>query len=135
MGASLRLNFTAGENETLSPWQLSGFPVSNDNDASWVGSSMPVGGLLGAASTGFLADFIGRRCLILVLYFVFSTGWLIIAFAPSLPVLCIGRGVTGFCSAAFGLVGPVFIGEIASPKNCSLLALVAGQLSCGEDYG
>ena len=89
-----------------------------------------------------------RRCLILVLYFVFSTGWLIIAFAPSLPVLCIGdhydhhdckdhvdddydeddddndlnqmilsgRGVTGFCSAAFGLVGPVFIGEIASPK-------------------
>ena len=29
--------------------------------------------------------------------------------------------MTGFCSAAFGLVGPVFIGEVAHPKVVTMM--------------
>ena len=43
----------------------------------------------------------------LFLYLLFVVGWTVMALATNAGVLCLGRAVTGFCSAAFCLAGLV----------------------------
>lgn len=51
------------------------------------------------------------------------TGWLLIAYAPSLPFIYIGRFVTGICVGLICVVTPMYIVEIATPN-------VRGNLGC-----
>ena len=87
----------------------------DDTTASWIGSSMPIGGAIGALLTGLGIDWLGRKRFMLVLYFTSAFGWVLIYWAQSVPLLCVGRALTGACSAGSS-GGPAYIAEISS-KN------------------
>ena len=63
----------------------------DDYTASWIGSSMPVGGTIGGLLTGSCIDLFGRKRFMLVLYLTSAIGWSLVSWAPSVAILCLGR--------------------------------------------
>lgn len=83
---------------------------------SLFGSILTFGAMIGAITSGPIADLVGRKWAMRV-YTVFCiAGWLAIYFAQGALALDIGRLATGYGMGAFSYVVPVFIAEIA-PKN------------------
>ncbi|XP_043709576.1 sugar transporter ERD6-like 7 [Telopea speciosissima] len=72
--------------------------------------------MIGAISSGRIADFIGRKATLRVSSVLCIVGWLAIYFFKGYVILDLGRFCTGFGIGVFSYVVPVFISEIA-PKD------------------
>ncbi|GAB3667227.1 sugar porter family MFS transporter [Halopiger thermotolerans] len=79
-------------------------------------SGAMVGAIIGAAFGGRLADRLGRRRLILVGAVIFFVGSLIMAIAPTVEILILGRIIDGIGVGFASVVGPLYISEISPPK-------------------
>lgn len=79
-------------------------------------SGAMVGAIVGAAFGGRLADRLGRRRLILIGAVLFFVGSFIMAVAPSVEVLILGRLLDGVGIGFASVVGPLYISEIAPAK-------------------
>ncbi|WP_222915975.1 sugar porter family MFS transporter [Natrinema sp. SYSU A 869] len=79
-------------------------------------SGAMIGAIIGAALGGRLADRLGRRRLILVGAVVFFVGSFIMAIAPTVEVLIVGRIVDGIGVGFASVVGPLYISEISPPE-------------------
>ncbi|XWS46759.1 hypothetical protein CRYUN_Cryun14cG0095500 [Craigia yunnanensis] len=80
------------------------------------GSILTFGAMIGAITSGPIADFIGRKGAMRTATGFCVAGWLAISFAKGAMSLDIGRLATGYGMGVFSYVVPVFIAEIA-PKN------------------
>ncbi|PRQ39021.1 putative major facilitator, sugar transporter, major facilitator superfamily [Rosa chinensis] len=83
---------------------------------SMFGSILSIGAVLGAFTSGKIADSLGRKGAMRVSSVICTAGWLAIYFAQGATLLDIGRFLTGYGISSFSYVVPVFIAEIA-PKN------------------
>ncbi|KAL6293271.1 hypothetical protein ACE6H2_001413 [Prunus campanulata] len=83
---------------------------------SMFGSILSIGAVLGAITSGKIADFLGRKGAMRVSSVICIVAWLAIYFSQGALSLDTGRFLTGYGIAAFSYVVPVFIAEIA-PKN------------------
>ncbi|XP_066392805.1 sugar transporter ERD6-like 7 isoform X1 [Miscanthus floridulus] len=80
------------------------------------GSVLTIGAMLGAVTSGRLADILGRKMTIRFAAVVGIFGWLTVYFAKDAMVLYAGRVLLGYCTGVLSYVVPVFISEIA-PKG------------------
>ncbi|KAJ1297028.1 hypothetical protein BS78_01G346700 [Paspalum vaginatum] len=80
------------------------------------GSILTIGAMIGAATSGRLADFLGRKMTMRISATICIFGWLSILLAKSAIMLYFGRILLGFSTGVLSYVVPVFIAEIA-PKN------------------
>ncbi|KAI3882737.1 hypothetical protein MKW92_012330 [Papaver armeniacum] len=80
------------------------------------GSILTIGAMVGAVTSGLIADFIGRKGALRTSAAFCVAGWLSIYFAKGALALDFGRLATGYGMGVFSYVVPVFIAEI-SPKN------------------
>ncbi|KAF5785115.1 putative major facilitator, sugar transporter, major facilitator superfamily [Helianthus annuus] len=94
---------------------------------SLFGSILTFGAMIGAITSGPIADFVGRKGALRISSAFCSAGWLAIYFAEGLVVLDMGRLATGYGMGVFSYVVPVFIAEIA-PKNLRGMLTAANQL-------
>ncbi|KAI3830715.1 hypothetical protein MKW92_004062 [Papaver armeniacum] len=96
------------------------------------GSILTIGAMVGAITSGLVADFIGRKGAMRMSSAFCITGWLSIYFAKDALALDVGRLATGYGMGVFSYVVPVFIAEIA-PKNLrgALTTLNQLMISCG----
>ncbi|XP_024027533.1 sugar transporter ERD6-like 16 [Morus notabilis] len=83
---------------------------------SMFGSILTIGAMLGAVTSGRIADFIGRKGAMRLSAGFCITGWLAVFFAKGASSLDMGRFFTGFGIGIFSYVVPIFVAEIA-PKN------------------
>ncbi|KAL8530752.1 hypothetical protein ACS0TY_007699 [Phlomoides rotata] len=83
---------------------------------SLFGSILTFGAMIGAITSGKIADYIGRKGAMIVSSGFCTAGWLSIYFAEGVLLLDIGRLATGYGMGVFSYVVPVFIAEIA-PKD------------------
>ncbi|KAF8401593.1 hypothetical protein HHK36_012538 [Tetracentron sinense] len=83
---------------------------------SMFGSILTFGAMIGAVTSGPIADFIGRKWAMRMSAGFCVAGWLAIYFAEGALSLDLGRLSTGYGMGVFSYVVPVFIAEIA-PKN------------------
>ncbi|KAL9670455.1 hypothetical protein QQ045_008007 [Rhodiola kirilowii] len=83
---------------------------------SMFGSILTIGAMIGAATSGRIADFMGRKGAMRVSAGSCITGWLAVYFSKGAQFLDMGRFCTGYGIGVFSYVVPVFIAEIA-PKN------------------
>ncbi|WCJ21459.1 Major facilitator superfamily protein [Euphorbia peplus] len=83
---------------------------------SMFGSILTFGAMIGAITSGTIADFVGRKGAMRVASALCVAGWLSIYFAEGAWALYIGRLATGYGMGVFSYVVPVFVAEIA-PKN------------------
>lgn len=65
------------------------------SEASWIASLGVVSNPLGAFLAGFTAEYYGRRAAIGIATLPHATGWLLIALAHNVPMLYIGRFISG----------------------------------------
>ncbi|XP_024973972.1 sugar transporter ERD6-like 7 [Cynara cardunculus var. scolymus] len=94
---------------------------------SFFGSILTCGAMLGAISSGPMADFFGRKGALRLSSGFCIGGWLAIYLAQGPVSLDIGRLATGYGMGIFSYVIPVFIAEIA-PKQLRGLLTAANQL-------
>nr|ADW40547.1 vacuolar monosaccharide symporter 1 [Saccharum hybrid cultivar Q117] len=80
------------------------------------GSILTIGAMVGAVTSGRLADFLGRKMTMRISAIICIFGWLSIHLAKSAIMLYFGRILLGFSTGVLSYVVPVFIAEIA-PKN------------------
>ncbi|OAY61721.1 sugar transporter ERD6-like 7 [Manihot esculenta] len=97
---------------------------------SMFGSILTFGAMVGAITSGPIADFIGRKGAMRVSAAFCVAGWLSIYFAQGAVALDIGRVATGYGMGVFSYVVPVFIAEIA-PKNLRGALTTLNQLMIG----
>ncbi|XP_075483220.1 sugar transporter ERD6-like 7 [Primulina tabacum] len=97
------------------------FAIREDVNLSLVeyslfGSILTFGAMIGAITSGKIADYIGRKRTMMLSSGFCTAGWLSIYFAQGVILLDIGRFATGYGMGVFSYVVPVFIAEIA-PKE------------------
>ncbi|KAL9235839.1 hypothetical protein vseg_010573 [Gypsophila vaccaria] len=80
---------------------------------SLFGSILTFGAMIGAITSGPIADFIGRKGAMRVYASFCVAGWLAIYFAKDVVALDVGRLAGGYGMGAFSFVVPVYIAEIA----------------------
>ncbi|XP_046736194.1 facilitated trehalose transporter Tret1-2 homolog [Diprion similis] len=95
--------------------------VVGTEQVSWIAASAALSMAPGCWISGALMEKFGRRTSLLLLSPVFFIGWLIVAFAPSLFWLMVGRVVIGFCTGTMGPLSPVFIAETSEPRLRGIL--------------
>ncbi|PAN50052.2 hypothetical protein PAHAL_9G456000 [Panicum hallii] len=89
--------------------------------------------MIGAVTSGRLADFLGRKMTMRISATICMFGWLSIHLAKSAIMLYFGRILLGFSTGVLSYVVPVFIAEIA-PKNLRGGLATSNQLliCCGS---
>ncbi|KAL4714439.1 hypothetical protein ACJJTC_017734 [Scirpophaga incertulas] len=110
-----------------------GYHKYSTDIVSWIASMAPLALVFGNILSGYLMEKLGRRKSQLALGVAFMCGWAIIGFSNELlPLILIGRFITGFCQGWLGPLGPVFVGEISSPAHRGLfLASLSFAIACG----
>ncbi len=110
------LGFALGySSPSLPDLQRAGLLISH-TDASWYGSSMTLGALLGGPIAGWTVNQFGRRTTIIMLGLPYTLGWLFLAAANGYSMLIVGRVLTGLAGGATSLCVPLFIAEITSKE-------------------
>ncbi|RZC38814.1 Sugar tr and/or MFS 1 domain containing protein [Asbolus verrucosus] len=90
-------------------------------EASWIVSLLPLGGVFGPFIFGFFIQTIGRKITVIMIAFPFLIAYLIAAFAKTVWQLYVARILMGIgLGGVFGVV-PIFIVEIVEDVNRGLL--------------
>ncbi|XP_057998791.1 putative sugar transporter ERD6-like 13 [Hevea brasiliensis] len=99
---------------------------------SFFGSVLTIGGIVGAASCGKIADLVGRRGAIWVSNALCIGGWVAIALSKSAWSLDLGRLLMGIGIGILAYVLPAYIAEI-TPKNFmgAFVSLIMLMTGCG----
>ncbi|RMZ85459.1 hypothetical protein DV737_g837, partial [Chaetothyriales sp. CBS 132003] len=82
-----------------------------------VSSIYTIGGLVGALPAGYLTSKYGRLLPMRINTLIFVLGAIGEAFAPSIPVLAIGRFISGIAAGSSTVIVPLYISEIAPPSQ------------------
>lgn len=79
----------------------------------WIVSIFTIGCIVGSMMVSYLADKIGRRRSIISGAFIFGIGGIIQAISWNIPVIYIGRFVSGLSVGILSSVVPLYISEVA----------------------
>lgn len=97
----------------------------SDEQSSWVGSIITLGGMAGGLLGGPYMDKIGRKMSSMSILIPFAIGWLIVIVSPNYACLLVGRFITGFCTGFLLIICPVYTSEIAPPSIRGLMGSYA----------
>ncbi|KAJ5884807.1 hypothetical protein N7495_009317 [Penicillium taxi] len=89
----------------------------NPSQFGLVSSIYTLGGLLGALLAGPVSTKYGRLFALRVTTIFFILGPVAETLAPSIPILLLGRVLSGIASGAAIVVGPIYVSEIAPPQS------------------
>ncbi len=85
--------------------------------------TMLFGALTGALVSGKLADYYGRRSIILLVAYIFIIGSLCSALSLNTSWLLIGRFIIGVAIGISSLIAPLYLAEIVPPNRRGMLLL------------
>ena len=93
-----------------------------------------IGSSIASLLAGPMQDYIGRKPTIIVADLLFTAGALVMGFAPTIPILMVGRLLVGFGVGIASLVVPVYLSEV-SPQEfrgavvaTDIMIITVGQL-------
>lgn len=92
----------------------------NPSQFGLVSSIYTLGGLVGALLAGPVSTRYGRRLALRATTVFFILGPVAETLAPAIPLLALGRFLSGIGSGAAIVVGPIYVSEIAPPQSRGL---------------
>ncbi|XP_055633151.1 uncharacterized protein LOC129773563 [Toxorhynchites rutilus septentrionalis] len=117
---------------------LTSGPVSTEQ-ASWIGSTLCIGGVIGAATFGILTERLGKKrglqliAIPQLFYWFPQKGfWLCILFGTNVYFLYLGRIVAGIGGGGIHRAVPLYIADIA---DCRLRGMLGSLLSLSFNFG
>lgn len=117
LAAGTALGWTSPANPKLINGSESQYDfVINDEEASWVGSSLNLGAAVMCLLIGIFLNLIGRKWTMLCLVVPFTIGWGLIIWAQNLAMLIVARVFIGIAGGAFCVAAPMYIGETAQKE-------------------
>ncbi|KAK4878048.1 hypothetical protein RN001_010554 [Aquatica leii] len=103
-----------------------------ESDCSWIASVLVIVAPFGSIAGGFMMDAIGRLNLIILATIPSVLGWILIATAYNMPMMIIGRILTGIASTWGASPVMVYVTEIARPDmRGSLISIAPAYCSLG----
>ena len=87
-------------------------------------SSVVLGALFGAISSGRLADRYGRRTMLLCAAIMFGLGSVLTVYAANVNVIIIGRFIIGIAIGVSSYTTPLYLSELAPRENRGALVMV-----------
>ncbi len=93
-----------------------GFAIT-DRTVTWVFTVYLLANLIGTPIMAKLSDRLGRRDVYVADVVLFVIGSIVVASAPSLPVVLVGRGIQGFGSGGIFPVASAVIGDTFPPEK------------------
>lgn len=108
----------------------SGIQVTQ-NEASWIGSLMPLAALAGGFTGGPLLESFGRKKTIMATALPFIGASLLVSYANGVEMIYAGRAITGFCIGMISLSLPVYLAEAIHPEVRGTLGLLPTSLGNG----
>lgn len=91
-------------------------------------SAVLIGAVIGASTSGILADKYGRRMMVIVAATVFGIGTIFTALTPNVYALIAGRVVVGIAIGMASFIAPLYIAEVA-PVNIRGALVSLNQLA------
>jgi len=88
-----------------------------DGDIEWITTTVLIGAVLGAVTSGKLSDYLGRKKMIIINAIIFSVGALGCAFAPGYQLLMVMRVVIGIAIGITSYVVPMYIAEVSPTRK------------------
>ncbi|XP_023347909.1 solute carrier family 2, facilitated glucose transporter member 8 [Eurytemora carolleeae] len=89
----------------------------DDEECSWFASSHVLGCVIGSViGGGYLVERIGSRKSLMVDCLGYIIGSLLVSLTNSLPLILLGRIITGYSTGSNYVSVPVFVGEISHPS-------------------
>ncbi|CAD7088662.1 unnamed protein product [Hermetia illucens] len=85
-------------------------------EASWIGSTVCIGGILGTFLFGILVDQLGRKKALYLLTIPHTGFWLLIIFGTTAIHLCVARLLSGISGFGAFIVIPIFVADISDSK-------------------
>ena len=98
--------------ESLSDSPLDFIPTADQ--LSWIGSILPLGGLVGPLVFAPLPGLIGRKLSLLLNAMFFIASFLLLMFTNNIESIYVARFLQGFGSGVVMVILPMYSGEIAS---------------------
>jgi len=125
LSSGMSLGFSAialpqlkGNNGT---WYGSGNPYQpftlDMESGSWIAGIFGLGAIFGGFAAAFLGSKYGQRLAILMIAVPDIIGWILIASAQNVPMMLIGRFLSGFAAAGYSPSIQTYIAEIAQPQH------------------
>ncbi|CAG0891792.1 unnamed protein product [Darwinula stevensoni] len=97
-------------------------------EATWIGSLMPLCALCGAIVGGTLIEKLGRKHTLLLSSIPFTASWLLIAFAQDIMMIYAGRAFAGLCVGVISLASPIYMSEISEPAIRGTLGVLSSTV-------
>jgi sugar porter (SP) family MFS transporter len=96
----------------------------NELQLGWGVSSLLVGAIVGAFGSGILSDMFGRKKVLIVVALFFAFSCTFTALASSSFVFISARLFGGLAVGAASVLSPMYVAEVAPPKNRGMLVSV-----------
>lgn len=108
------------------------FGILTIDQESWIAAAGVLLVTPGCWAGGLLAEKLGRKTSLALLFPLYHVSWLIIGLAGSVETLVAGRSLNGFCSGVLAPIFPIYVGETSDPVlRGVLLGAVSLTLSVG----
>ncbi|XP_072944070.1 facilitated trehalose transporter Tret1-like isoform X2 [Epargyreus clarus] len=120
---SLIVGFSSGYTSPALPSMNVTLSLTTEEN-SWIGGLMPLAALVGGVLGGPLIEYLGRKVTIMCTAVPFFIGWILIASAPNVIMVLIGRTFCGICVGVGSLAFPVYLGETLQPEVRGALGLL-----------
>ncbi|KYN33049.1 Facilitated trehalose transporter Tret1 [Trachymyrmex septentrionalis] len=104
------------------------FGVLSIDQESWIAASTLLPIAPGCCTGGFMAEKLGRKTSVMLVFPVYLIGWLIIGFANSVEVLIAGSFLCGYCVGVLAPIYSIYVSETSDPLLRGIL-LGAGNLT------
>lgn len=102
------------------------------SEASWVASLSSIGTPCGCVLSAYLTEILGRKRTLVVTELPAIMGWIMIATAPTIEWIYVGRVLTGVSSGMIGAPSRVYTAEVTQPHLRGILSALA---SVGASFG
>lgn len=96
----------------------------NELQLGWGVSSLLVGAMIGAFGSGVLADRFGRKNILIIVALFFAVSCTFTALADSSVIFISARMFGGLAVGAASVLSPMYVAEVAPPKNRGMLVAV-----------
>jgi len=100
-----------GQGDLHQPFQI------GMEEGSWIASIFGLGAIMGGFAAAYLGSKFGQRKALIMLAVPDMVAWVLIASAQNMPMMLIGRFLSGFAAAGYSPSIQIYVAEIAQPQH------------------